>query len=41
MSDATATPTVGQIYKVALAAIIGSIIEHIRTPETKGASLEN
>jgi MFS family permease len=27
MSDATATPTVGQIYKVALASIIGSVIE--------------
>jgi MFS family permease len=27
MSDATNTPTVGQIYKVALASIIGSVIE--------------
>jgi MFS family permease len=27
MSDAIATPTVGQIYKVALASIIGSVIE--------------
>jgi hypothetical protein len=27
MSNAAATPTVGQIYKVALAAIIGSVIE--------------
>ena len=27
MNNAAATPTVGQIYKVALAAIIGSVIE--------------
>jgi MFS family permease len=27
MSDAVATPTVGQIYKVALASIVGSVIE--------------
>ncbi len=27
MSDATASPTVGQIYKVALASIVGSVIE--------------
>jgi MFS family permease len=27
MSDATNTPTVGQIYKVALASIVGSVIE--------------
>ena len=28
MSNAAATPTIGQIYKVALAAIIGSVINN-------------